>query len=312
VVARRLVDWFDVRWTADGYAQGAAWNTPAAESASGGAWTRPAGDGSTLADGALAVSLPAGSFLRFAAADPAATPPGSLVRVEGRARFASSAPSAAPFAGTLVALARRASGEGGAALHAWTGADGWTALSGDAPAAGAWADWAVDLDFSAVPPRARVSVDGELRARASDGAEWIPLDPAAAAAHGVAFAGTGATGDFRARFRTDLPAEDPLVVEPVAPSRAGARLSFVSDGGAESFRIRLAEPEPGRHYAAFAADDLAAAPSDWICVGFGAAPAAGPLDFDVETAGHPSRFFQIWTVSRTVPRPGNLAEFLGE
>ena len=86
----------------------------------------------------------------------------------------------------------------------------------------------------------------------------------------------------------------------------------MSDGGAESFRIRLAEPEPGRHYAAFAADDLAAAPSDWICVGFGAAPAAGPLDFDVETAGHPARFFQLWTVSRTVPRPGNLAEFLGE
>ncbi|MBQ9726224.1 MAG: four helix bundle suffix domain-containing protein [Kiritimatiellae bacterium] len=313
VVARRLVDWFHVQWAADGYAPGTAWNTAAAESASGGTWTRPAFDASTLSGGALAVSLPAGSFLRFAASDPAATPTGSLVRIEGRARFPAAAAPATPFAGTLVALSRHAAGEeGGAALHAWTAPGGWTALSGDAPAAGAWADWAVDLDFATNPPRARVSVGGELRARASDGAEWIPLDPAAAAAHGVAYAGAGEAGDFRAEFRTGLAAEDPLVVEPVAPSAAGARLSFVSDGGAESFRIRLAEPEPGRHYAAFAADDLAAAPSDWICVGFGAAPAAGPLDFDVETAGHPSRFFQIWTVSRTVPRPATLVEFLGE
>ena len=313
VVARRLVDWFHVQWAADGYAPGAAWNTAAAESASGGTWTRPAFDASALSGGALAVSLPAGSFLRFAASDPAATPTGSLVRIEGRARFPAAAAPATPFAGTLVALSRHAAGEeGGAALHAWTAPGGWTALAGEAPAAGAWTDWAVDLDFATNPPRARVAVGGAVRARASDGAEWLPLDPAAAAAHGVAYAGTGEAGDFRAEFRTGLAAEDPLVVAPAVFVSAGAGLSFLGDGETERFLIRLAAPKPGLHYLLFAADDLAAGPSGWVCLGLAAAPSSGPLDFAVETAGHPARFFQLWTATRAVPRPATLEDLLGK
>jgi hypothetical protein len=98
--------WFDVRWTEDGYPEGAAWDAdPAAQAASGGAWTRPAEDASVLAGGRLALAATNGTGALLFTPAPASSNGVDLV-VEGIVDARDGAPAApdgAPLAGLSFA-----------------------------------------------------------------------------------------------------------------------------------------------------------------------------------------------------------------
>ncbi|MBR1836060.1 MAG: hypothetical protein IJ783_02120, partial [Kiritimatiellae bacterium] len=199
-------EWFDVRWSADGYAAGGDWDLAAAQAASGGEWSRPEGDSSAVVGegaAARALQLPAENMVSFGPADPVHSPAGLRAVVSGVAGISlgAGAPAipegGAPIGGLFFA------GDG---PRAWNG-EAWVALECAAALRdGASTQWKAEFDFPAAgAPRARYSVGGQVCTAASGGQEWIPIAGAEPPRYvsRLAFGGGGTLGDFRGSYRID-------------------------------------------------------------------------------------------------------------
>ena len=274
-------DWFDVRWTADGYPEGAAWDSdPAAQAASGGAWTRPAGDASALADGRLSFSITnAADALVFTPTR--ASSNGVDLVVEGVVdALAGRPPEPAdpPLAGLCFA-------SGGVCVWA-NGA--WRGAAPATPASEGLA-WRAEFDFSSSnAPLVRYRAGGA--ALTVDGAEWLPVALAGAdRATRVAFLGEGALGNFRGYHRA-------LVSDPVEiPAPVFAADGALAVSGS-TFIVSLVGTDAGFWYTAFAAGAL---DGEFVSEAASVRGTGGvlPLSVDADPQTHPTRFVRV-VVSR--------------
>ena len=261
-------DWFDVRWNEDGYAAGADWCVPEAAAASGGEWTRPEGDVSSLSDGRLALELPDGGRLRFAASRPSAVQ--SAVAVEG---VLAPVPGADPpdAAGAFAGLAFTESG-----LRAWNGS-GWISLDGDPPAAGEEVSWKALFDFTAQKPSVKFVI-GEAALQTV-----VVLGTDRNALSGVEYAGGGTLGDFRATCSGGF-------FEPVfAAPAGGGGTSFGGTDGNPAFGFAVGNAAAEAWYTLYESDAVG---GPYRAVRSVRADADGVLPFSVD-ASAPARFFRV-------------------
>ena len=283
--------WFDVRWSSQGWGSGAAWRTSAGESAAGGVWSVPSGDASSRSGSLLALGLPEGGVLRFAASQPSASK--ATVTVQGSfAPVLASAPPDAP-AGAIAGLCFARGG-----YKAWNGS-AWIALTGAAPAASATA-WTATFDCSGAKPRVRYTVGGA--ALKASGAEWIPLATSQCYVTGVGYAGAGSVGDFRATYTGGG------FVAPVLATLEGdghAPLGFGKDSSNNpTFEVTVKNAAKDAWYTVYASDTV---DGTYKAVKSEPAPANGLMTLSIPApSSKPTRFVRIGVSDDQVPENTEL------
>ena len=249
-----VADWFNVRWTEDGYVAGTGWNVSAAVAASGGSWTRPAGDESSFDGTRLALAPPEEgiSVVRFTPTD--AVSNASDFTIRGRTVVTTGASTDGIPSGAIGALLFR---ENGPAV--WTG-EGWTPLAGDAPETGDEVEWKMDVKVSGEgAPAVRYTIDGTVRVTAEERSRtWISLPAGTRTVSAVGFAGGGKVGNFRGYYTATVVGrfEKPHFGDGSVSGEGGSALSVVTDPatGATTFAVSIDNASDDAVYGVYAAE----------------------------------------------------------
>ena len=179
----------------------------------------------------------------------------------------------------------------------------WTRLTAEGLSLRLYGDAALDvlLDFSAVRPTARFTLDGNVL-RTPSGDDLVALPDGVRRLRSMAFDSADAMGSFDA-MHWGVAAE---TLELVRPKLDGAgAVGMVGEGASVRFSLAVSDPIPDAYYTPFSATSLG---EDFVAEGLSvkaddSAAADGVLELSVSAADAPSKFVRV-VVSDAPIEPG--------